>query len=132
MGSRLISIGVVKFPDTPLALELTCCRIFWKQSSTGTLGILCILLRESRHTEWRCCLRAILAYWMMAVAEWWTITMAWLLCMKIRRNSMKHSDQYDSNANAKNTTQARSSVICWFHWVGLKPTYTCMKGYPSN
>ena len=31
--------------------SLTCCRIFWKQSSTGTLGMLWILLRESRHTE---------------------------------------------------------------------------------
>ena len=42
---------------------------------TGTLGIVWILLRESRQTPNRRCLRAIRAYWTMELADWWhTVT----------------------------------------------------------
>ncbi len=73
-------------------MQSTCCLIFWKQSNTGTLGMLWILLRESRHTGNSWCLRAILAYWMMALAEWCTINIAWLLCACMRGNSICELD----------------------------------------
>ena len=59
-------------------LHITCSLIFWKQSSTGTLGMLWILLRDTRHTGYSLCFRATLAKWMIALAKWCTITIAWL------------------------------------------------------
>jgi len=69
-------------PSLPLSHPLpllACSLIFWKQSSTGTLGMLWILLRETRHTWCRLCLRATLAKLMMELAKWCTIRIAWFV-----------------------------------------------------
>lgn len=46
--------------------HLTCCRIFWKQSTIGTLGIVYMRWRESRHTPAKLCFLPIFAKWIIA------------------------------------------------------------------
>ncbi len=57
--------------SSPVRGHWGCCVSWWGSPDTCT------------GNSW--CLRAILAYWMMALAEWCTINIAWLLCARERQ-----------------------------------------------